>query len=55
MLDHVTLVLDEGIAFIRDFPPEYAAEEGSEICNDWKNASMKVKRPSGSWKLPSSL
>jgi endoribonuclease LACTB2 len=43
--DHVTLVLDEGIAFIGDLPPEYAAEEGSAAFDDWKRLrSMNVKR-----------
>ena len=43
--DHVTLVLDEGIAFTGDLPPENAAEEGSEDYRDWKRLrSMRVKR-----------
>jgi len=43
--DHVTLVLDEGIAFTGDLPPESAAEEGSDACNDWKRLrAMNVKR-----------
>jgi len=43
--DHVTLVLDEGIAFTGDLPPENAAEEGSEAYRDWKRLrSMNIKR-----------
>jgi len=43
--DHVSLVLDDGIAFTGDLPPESAAEEGSEAFKDWKRLrSMKVTR-----------
>jgi len=43
--DHVTLVLDEGIAFTGDLPPESATEDGSEAFKDWKRLhSMNVKR-----------
>jgi ribonuclease/clavin/mitogillin len=43
--DHVTLVLDNGLAFTGDLPPETAAEEGTDAYKDWKRLrSMKVKR-----------
>jgi glyoxylase-like metal-dependent hydrolase (beta-lactamase superfamily II) len=43
--DHVTLVLDEGIAFTGDLPPENAAEEGTDAFEDWKRLrAMKVRR-----------
>lgn len=43
--DHVTLVLDEGIAFTGDLAPENATEEGSGSRRDWDRLrAMKVKR-----------
>jgi ribonuclease/clavin/mitogillin len=43
--DHVTLVLDEGIAFKGDLPPENASPEGFEASSDWQRLrAMKVKR-----------
>lgn len=43
--DHVTLVLDEGIAFTGDLAPENAVEEGSEAWRDWRVLrSMNVRR-----------
>jgi ribonuclease/clavin/mitogillin len=43
--DHVTLVLDGGIAFTGDLPPETGAEEGTDAYKDWKRLrSMNVKR-----------
>ncbi len=42
--DHVTLVLDEGIAFTGDLPPPNGSPEGSDAANDWlRFRSMKVK------------
>ena len=44
-IDHVALVLDEGLAFTGDLPPESGAEEGTEAYKDWQRLrSMKVKR-----------
>jgi glyoxylase-like metal-dependent hydrolase (beta-lactamase superfamily II) len=34
--DHVTLVLDEGIAFTGDLPPPNGAPEGSDAARDWE-------------------
>jgi ribonuclease/clavin/mitogillin len=43
--DHITLVLDEGIAFTGDLPPESTTEEGSENFKNWMTLrSMKIKR-----------
>jgi len=43
--DHVTLVLDEGIAFTGDLPPENCSPEQSDFSSDWKRLhAMKVKR-----------
>ena len=43
--DHVTLVLDERIAFTGDLPPPNAVEEGSVAYNDWMRLrAMRVKR-----------
>ena len=43
--DHVTLVLDEGIAFTGDLQPENASPEGSDSFRDWQRLrAMKVKR-----------
>ncbi|OPY31734.1 MAG: Hydroxyacylglutathione hydrolase [Methanomassiliicoccales archaeon PtaU1.Bin124] len=33
--DHVTLVLDEGVAFTGDLPPPNGVEEGSVAADDW--------------------
>ncbi len=44
-VDHVTLVLDEGIAFTGDFPSENGSPEGSEAFKDWQRLrAMNVKR-----------
>jgi endoribonuclease LACTB2 len=44
-LDHVSLVLDNGIAFTGDLPPESGSEEGTDAYKDWKKMrSMNVKR-----------
>ncbi len=41
--DHVTLVLDEGIAFTGDLPPENGSPEGSDAFKDWRRLrTMKV-------------
>ena len=54
--DHVSLVLDEGIAFTGDLPPENSSPEGSEASNDWKLLrSMNVKKvypAHGNYNLP---
>ena len=43
--DHVTLVLDEGVAFTGDLPPENCSPEGSDASKDWKHLrKMKVTR-----------
>jgi glyoxylase-like metal-dependent hydrolase (beta-lactamase superfamily II) len=43
--DHVTLILDEGIAFTGDLPPENCSKEGSEVFKDWQQLrAMKVTR-----------
>ena len=43
--DHVSLVLDEGIAFTGDLPPENVSPEGSDSFKDWQQLrAMKVKR-----------
>jgi ribonuclease/clavin/mitogillin len=43
--DHVTLVLDEGIAFTGDLPPENASEVGSGAFRDWQHLrALGVKR-----------
>jgi len=43
--DHVTLVLDEGLAFTGDLPPPNGCEHGSEAEKDWKRLlAMNVKR-----------
>ncbi len=43
--DHVTLILDEGIAFTGDLPPENCSPEGSEAFLDWQRLrSMKVTK-----------
>jgi endoribonuclease LACTB2 len=43
--DHVTLVLDEGIAFTGDLPPESGSPEGSDAFKDWQQLrAMKVTR-----------
>ena len=43
--DHVTLVLDEGIAFTRDLPPLNGSPEGSEAANYWQRfRARKVNR-----------
>lgn len=43
--DHVTLVLDEGIAFTGDLPPENASEVGSDAYRDWRHLrALGVKR-----------
>jgi len=54
--DHVTLVLDDGIAFTGDLPPPNGSPEGSDAARDWvRLSSMKVKSfyPShGAYPLP---
>jgi endoribonuclease LACTB2 len=41
--DHVTLILDKGVAFIGDLPPENGSPEGSDAFNDWQRLrTMKV-------------
>jgi glyoxylase-like metal-dependent hydrolase (beta-lactamase superfamily II) len=43
--DHVTLVLDDGIAFTGDMPPKNCSPEGSNVFNDWQRLqTMKVTR-----------
>jgi endoribonuclease LACTB2 len=43
--DHVTLVLDTGIAFTGDLPPENASPPGSDAFRDWQRMhAMGVKR-----------
>ncbi len=43
--DHIALVLDEGMAFTGDLPPENATEEGTDAYWDWRRLrSMNVKR-----------
>jgi glyoxylase-like metal-dependent hydrolase (beta-lactamase superfamily II) len=43
--DHVTLVVDEGIAFTGDLPPENASEVGSDAYRDWRHLrALGVKR-----------
>ncbi|MGA3111877.1 MAG: MBL fold metallo-hydrolase [Candidatus Bathyarchaeia archaeon] len=43
--DHVTLVLDDGIAFTGDLPPKNCSAEGSNVFNDWQRLqTMKVTR-----------
>lgn len=43
--DHVTLVLDGGIAFIGDLQPESASPEGSDAFKDWlRLRTMNVSR-----------
>jgi glyoxylase-like metal-dependent hydrolase (beta-lactamase superfamily II) len=43
--DHVTLVLDAGIAFTGDLPPPNGTEPGSEAEKDWERLrSLKAKR-----------
>jgi endoribonuclease LACTB2 len=42
--DHVTLVLDEGIAFTGDLPPENASPPNSDAYRDWQRMhAMGVK------------
>jgi len=42
--DHVTLVLDEGVAFTGDLPPPNGAPEGSDAARDWERLrALKVK------------
>jgi endoribonuclease LACTB2 len=54
--DHVTLVLDEGIAFTGDLPPENASPEDSGAFKDWKYMrKMNVTRfypAHGAFNLP---
>lgn len=54
--DHVTLVLDEGIAFTGDLPPENASPRGSDAYKNWQQLRiMKVTRiypAHGSYGLP---
>jgi endoribonuclease LACTB2 len=54
--DHVTLVLDEGIAFTGDLPPESGSPEGSDVFRDWQRLrEMKVTRiypAHGAYDLP---
>jgi endoribonuclease LACTB2 len=43
--DHVTLVLDEGIAFTGDLPPENASPPDSDAYRDWQRMhAMGVRR-----------
>ncbi len=43
--DHITLVIDEGIAFTGDLPPENGSPEGSESSKNWRQLrAMKVTR-----------
>jgi glyoxylase-like metal-dependent hydrolase (beta-lactamase superfamily II) len=43
--DHVTLVLDEGITFTGDLPPENGSPEGSNAFKNWQQLrTMKVTR-----------
>jgi ribonuclease/clavin/mitogillin len=43
--DHITLVLDGGVAFTGDLPPETGCPEGSDAQRDWKKLrSMDVRR-----------
>ena len=43
--DHVSLILDQGIAFIGDLPLENGSPEGSDAFKNWQHLrSMKVKR-----------
>ncbi len=43
--DHVTLVLDDGIAFTGDLPPPGATEEGTKAYDDWARLRrMRVRR-----------
>ncbi|MFI5421270.1 MAG: MBL fold metallo-hydrolase [Nitrososphaerales archaeon] len=43
--DHVSLVVDEGIAFTGDLQPENVSPEGSDSFKDWQRLrKMKVKR-----------
>jgi endoribonuclease LACTB2 len=43
--DHVTLVLDEGIAFTGDLPPETASPPDSDAYRDWQQLrAHKVRR-----------
>ena len=43
--DHVTLVLDEGIAFTGDLPPENASAPDSDAFRDWQHLhALGVKR-----------
>ncbi len=43
--DHVTLVLDEGIAFTGDLPPENASPPDSDAYQDWQRLhALGVKR-----------
>ena len=43
--DHVTLILDEGIAFTGDLPPENSYPQGSNVFNDWLQLhKLKVTR-----------
>ncbi len=54
--DHVTLVLDEGIAFTGDLPPENASPPDSDAFKDWQKLhTMNVKRvypAHGNYNLP---
>jgi glyoxylase-like metal-dependent hydrolase (beta-lactamase superfamily II) len=43
--DHVTFVLDEGIAFTGDLPPESGSPGGTDVFRDWQRLrAMKVTR-----------
>jgi len=43
--DHVSLVIDEGIAFTGDHQPENVSPEGSDSFKDWQRLrKLKVKR-----------
>ena len=43
--DHVTLVLDEGLAFTGDMPPENGSPKGTVAFKDWQHIrELKVKR-----------
>ncbi len=54
--DHVTLVLDEGIAFTGDLPPKNGSPEGSDAFKDWqrirKMSVTKIYPAHGAYNLP---
>jgi endoribonuclease LACTB2 len=54
--DHVTLVLDEGIAFTGDLPPINGSPEGSDAFKDWqrmlKIGVTRIYPAHGAYNLP---